>query len=138
LGIHTALFFFYPDGRLVFIGLLDEEGSGTGVEPYLILNHDFFDEHVIHSPTFLFNVGFFFLWNIQLTAKKQNRFLDYKYYITIRLFVNKAESFLAAYTFTAFLFFFALCILPFSWKKTAAIAHDFLVFVPDFQGGEPA
>ena len=36
LGVDTALLLLDPDGGLVFVGLLDEEGSRTGVQTNLI------------------------------------------------------------------------------------------------------
>ena len=50
LGVYTAFFLFNPDGRLEFVGLQDEEGSGTGVKTYVILNGYFFYVHIRYSP----------------------------------------------------------------------------------------
>src|SRR5699024_7937335 len=45
LGVDAALFFFNPDGRLILVRLLDEEGSRTSVQTDLILNGNFFHVH---------------------------------------------------------------------------------------------
>jgi hypothetical protein len=44
-GVDSALFFFHPDGRFIFIGFLDKESRGSGVQPDLILYGYFFYKH---------------------------------------------------------------------------------------------
>ena len=50
LGVYPPLFFFDPDGRLVLIGLLNEESGGTSMQSDLVFNSNFLSKHV---PTLL-------------------------------------------------------------------------------------
>ena len=45
LGVDAAFLLFDPNGGLVFIGLLDKEGCGAGVQSDLVLNHYIFNKH---------------------------------------------------------------------------------------------
>lgn len=45
--IYSALILFHPDGALKFIGLLNEERGGSGVETYLIVHDRLFDIHCV-------------------------------------------------------------------------------------------
>ena len=50
LGVNAALFLLNPDGRLVLVGLLNEEGSRTGMQADFVLNGNFFNKHDSFAP----------------------------------------------------------------------------------------
>ena len=60
----TRRLFLDPNGGLVLVRLLDEEGSRTGVQTNLILNGNFFDYMIILSAfennmPCVYTVGYF-------------------------------------------------------------------------------
>ena len=46
LGVNAPFFLLDPDAALEFIRLLNEEGCGSGVKTYLIVDNDLFGYHV--------------------------------------------------------------------------------------------
>ena len=46
LRVDAALLLFHPDGGFEFIGFLDKESRGTGMQPHLILNQHIFYIHI--------------------------------------------------------------------------------------------
>ena len=49
LGVDAALFLLDPDAALELVGLLDEEGRGSGMETDLIVDDYLFGYHARHS-----------------------------------------------------------------------------------------
>jgi hypothetical protein len=71
LGIDTAVILFHPDGALIGVCLLDKEGSGSGMQPNVVMNGDIARNHV------------FYLYSdirkIKTRKGQKNPFLIYQY-----------------------------------------------------------
>ena len=52
LGVYAAFVLFHPDAAFKFIGALDEERRGSGVEADLVVNGDNLRIHVIFRAPF--------------------------------------------------------------------------------------
>ena len=59
LGVDLALLLLDPDRALELIGLLNEEGSGSGVQTNLIVHDGFLTIHSTGPPHFVFFVTYY-------------------------------------------------------------------------------